>query len=153
MRGKMSAKKTKKPYRPKKYATKLVKSSEVSFNLAQQVHNYGVIKRLMGLFEQTVDENGQQLYSDSVAFFHGKACSYDDWFEALEIDEDKFYKVYSKLNKQKMKGDADAMYARIVEKKMEEDKKRVVLASDVNPQTFQAAKEIFNKQLSSVKGG
>jgi len=153
MRGKMSAKKTKKPYRPKKWATKVTKPAEVSFNLAQMVHNYAVAKRLMGLFEQTVDEQGRQLYPESVVFFYAKANSYDEWFDALSVDEDRFHKVFDKLNKQRMKSDADATYARIVEKKMEEDKKRVVLAADVNPKVFEAAKDIFNKQFSKVKGG
>jgi hypothetical protein len=107
----------------------------------------------MGLFEQTVDEKGQQLYPDSVVFFHGKVNSYNEWFDALAVDEDKFYKVFSKLNKQRMKSDADATFARIVEKKVEAEKKKVILSSDVNSQTFQAAKEIFNQQFSKIKGG
>lgn len=145
--------KKKKPYRPAKYAQKVAKPAEVKFNLAQMVHNYAVIKRLMGLFEQTVDEKGLQLYPDTVAFFHGKANSYDDWFDILAVDEDKFHKVFDKLNKQKMKGDADATYARIVEKKMEADKKKVILAADVDPKTLQVAKEVFNQQFSKIKGG
>jgi hypothetical protein len=149
----MSTKKRKKPYKPKKWATKVAKPVEVQFNIAQQVHNYCVASRMVGLFEQTVDEQGQQLYPMSVAFFDGKVDTYNEWFDVLGIDQERFDKVFDKLNKQRIKGDADAMYARIVEKFAQQEKQKFILASEADQRTLVRAKEAFDKTISKIKGG
>lgn len=153
MRGKMSKKKPKKPYKPKKYAKKITKSSEVTFNIAQQVHNYCVASRLVALFEQTVDEKGIQLYPTTVAFFDGKVDTYNEWFGVVGINQEKFDKVFDKLNKQRIKGDADAIYARIIEKKAEAEKQRVVLATEVDQRSLIQAKESFDKTILKLRKG
>lgn len=153
MHGKMSKKKQKKPYKPKKWATKVAKPTEIQFNIAQQVHNYCVASRLVGLFEQTVNEEGQQLYPMSVAFFDGKVDTYNEWFEILGIVQEKFDKVFDKLNKQRIKGDADAMYARIVQRFAEQEKQTFILASEADQRALMKAKEAFDKTITKIKGG
>lgn len=142
---------------PKKWATKVSPKTEVSFNLAQMVHNYAMLKRLIGLFEQTRDNEGRQLHPESTDFFSGVIKGYDDWFDALGVDQDKFNMVFEKLDKSNIIADADATYIRILEGKKEsveqqkKEARRVILPGDkITRQDVSIAKQIFDQQLSKL---
>lgn len=150
------AKKKKQYKAPKKWATKVAPKVEVSFNLAQMSHNYAMIKRLIGLFEQTVDKQGHMMFPESTDFFSGMIKGYDDWFGALGVDQDKFDKALERLDKQNIISDADATYARIVEQKNKVKKpdRRVILPGEegITRQDVSVAKQIFDQQISKVEG-
>jgi len=142
--------------RPKKYATKFKAAvSEVKFNLAQMVHNYALSKRLMGLFEQTVDDKGDQIYPESSIFFSGIIRGYDDWFSVLSVDQDKFDTVFARLDKHKVIGDADAIYARTIEQKVKRKKEQnriIIPGRHINEKDISVIKHIFDQQATKIGG-
>jgi hypothetical protein len=133
---------------PAKWATRVAKPSQVEFNLAKMVFNYAVLKRLMGLFESSKNEQGETLYPDSATFFSGMLKGYDDWFDALGILQDKFDEAVSKLNKQKMRAEADAVFVRIVEAKQKQNVQKVVLPSEYSHKQIEQAKKLFDEHLN-----
>lgn len=152
----MMSKNKKRPYKPGVPSTKSKpKGLEISFNLAQVVHNYAVCKRLIALFEQTVNEEGHMLFPESTAFYSGLIRGYDDWFDSLRIDQERFDAAFEKLDKQNIIGDADAQYARVVDaklKKAKESQRRVIMpGDDITKQDIKVAKEIFGQKFSKIE--
>jgi len=121
----------------------------VQFDLGQMVWNYVLAKRILNLFMQlereAIDGIKRIEMRDSANWFSGVLKGYDDWFEELKIDQERFDEVQELVDVGELRGQAQKVVKRICDNK-EKARPKIIVPGQV-PQMVEIAKERFDKVL------
>lgn len=119
---------------------------DVTFNISKAVNDYVIAKRLHAHF--MTKGHPIQLHFGGIVF------GYDDWFELLQISQDKFDEVQVKLDKKAMEDEIERLIPIFEEqwqKFIGSGQPLVLLPGEVNPVEMKSQMDVFKNKLEGKR--
>jgi len=126
------------------------------FDLGQMAWNYALAKFTLDFLSQklvageALELQDKRDIQDAENWFSGLIKGYDDWFETLKIDQDKFDEIQQHFSADQIRKEAKKMAERVLKGK--KDERPLIEIPGDSPTVTKAVKEIFDETVLGMKG-